>query len=751
MNWIAYDGMTFDEEQIVSGDIYEAVSLLNDALEIGTFQAELYITDETVGQKLMAFKRNAPLEYYEDNRKKGIWYIESIDRTGKFIYEIKANNAVALLEQSKHMGGIYTGQTVREIVADICTIPYIIKSNLLDLQLYGWLPAASRRENLSQVLFALGAVAKIDQSGTLRVEALWSGTIANFSEDRIFWGDKVKYESAVTEVSVLEHQYVAGTEELKLFEGTTQEKDTILFNEPMHSLTASGISILESGANYAVVSAGSGAVTGKRYTHTTREIKKHVSDADIANVIEVKNATLVSLVNSAGVAERLANYYAYVQTMENSVVYDKENAGDVSIFEHPYGGTAHGTIKSVEITLGNQKSVADTKTLIGFRPPQFQDGDYYDVREVITEDGEVIVPEGVYNMRAVIIGPGRGGWSGHKGGDTLENASKNTTDEYTDWTQTMIEEYASVGGDGGQPGEGGDGGKILVVDLEVSPNDVFKVKIGKGGIGGVFSADGSVLGSEGSATTFGEYTSDDGAASDAGYIDPVTGEIFASKGDSGIAGGKGGGGYEDGSAGGYVVGEAVTDRDGNVWQSGANPDSSDAIYDEASFYTPNEPYADELSGTVTAATNKGAGGGAAVGSNGHAGSAGSVSATSGSSSLNATVTVGPGGRGADATSPGKESRIGYGGIGGNGGGGAGGSGPGQITQRASKLYTPPNFNSKINGVLQSAGPGNGSNGGEGGDGGVILYYQKAVFAKAGAFMESKGRFFLDKSGRLVVV
>lgn len=165
VNKLVYGDLTFTDDEIQDGEVYDAVALLSDALEIGTINVGLYIRDEETGAALTAFRRNEKLLYYYRDKLRGTYYIESIQRTGKYTYEISANNAVALLEQSNHLGGIYTGQTVDELVAEICTIPYIIQSKFAGIKLYGWLPVATRRANLAQVLFAIGAHAKTDQNG----------------------------------------------------------------------------------------------------------------------------------------------------------------------------------------------------------------------------------------------------------------------------------------------------------------------------------------------------------------------------------------------------------------------------------------------------------------------------------------------------------------------------------------------------------------------------------------------------------
>ena len=420
VNKLVYGDLTFTDDEIQDGEVYDAVALLSDALEIGTINVGLYIRDEETGAALTAFRRNEKLLYYYRDKLRGTYYIESIQRTGKYTYEISANNAVALLEQSNHLGGIYTGQTVDELVAEICTIPYIIQSKFAGIKLYGWLPVATRRANLAQVLFAIGAHAKTDQNGVLRIESLWDGVSNSIPPDRIFWGDKVTYESKVTEVSVLEHQYIKGTEEATLFEGVAEEGDIIQFEEPAYDLVASGFSVQSSGANYAVLSAGTGTLTGKKYVHMTRDLRVPVLEDDVDNVIEVKEATLVSLTNSAAVAQRLAGYYQYIEALDHEVVYGGERPGDVVAFEHPYGGESKGCIKDTAITMGG-RLVASEQAVIGYVPPKFETEEVLDERVVLTGSGDYTVPEGVYTLTVVCIQAGTGaqaGFDGESGGSS---------------------------------------------------------------------------------------------------------------------------------------------------------------------------------------------------------------------------------------------------------------------------------------------------------------------------------------------
>lgn len=687
VNRLVYGELIFTDQEIQEGETYEATALLSDALEIGTFQMELYLRDENKGAALTAFRRNDKLLYYHRERLQGTYYIESVERTGKFTYTVTANNALALLDQSDHMGGIYTGQTVEELVAEICNIPYQVQTKFAKVKLYGWLPVATRRANLAQVLFAVGAQAKVDQIGTLRIEALWDGVSSAITPDRVFWGDKVRYEAQVTEVSVLEHQYIPGTEEIQLFEGTTQSGDVIQFQEPVHSLAASGFSLLEQGANYAKVSAGTGTLTGKKYVHTTRDVRQTVTPGDVANVVEVKEATLVSLVNSAAVAERLAEYYKWIEAMEATVVYDGERPGDVIAFEHPFGGASVGCVKSASITIGG-RLVAQETTAIGYRPPLFTQTEILDGRVLIDADTAWTVPDGVTSVRAVLIGGGDGGGSGasgQAGGSAGENR-------------------AGTGGKAGRyGGKAGDPGKVLETTLDVTPGEQIQVRIGAAG----------TPNGKGGDTTFGDLTSADGVPPVSGYTDPVTGETFAIKGWDGNSEGVDG---EPGTTGGVTLTVSLDGTKSNVLGQGGKRGSANG--------STTEWYA---SATYNrSGTNYYVSFHAASGLDGKDGRDGSNARTYGSSGSGGSV--GNGGSGAG----GYTVTI-------------------KVGDRLFPTGSSYLVNGITRNAADGGRGGRGGSGGYGASGCVILYYGIPKKQISGPVQDKNARRLLDRLGRRIIV
>lgn len=771
LNTVKYKGELLAEDDRISTDtpgvLGEYKELRADALEADT----LDITVLSESGTIRSFKKNDKVEYFRSGSRVGVYYLQSVTRVGPKLYTLSALSAVGLLIVRPHRGGIYTGQTVAEVVAEICgDIPVLIETVYRGIKLYGWLPIASARDSLVQVLFAIGAWLHTDENGVLRVQKLWNGTASIIGPGSVHAANiQVKYLDPVSAVSVTEHQYIAGTEDVTLFEGTAQQGDVIEFDEPAHTLTAEGFTILESGANYAVLSAGTGKLTGKSYVHNRRVVTRTVTEGAAENVEEITDATLVSLVNSSAVAQRMAAYYACREQLTVDVNPAGEHAGHVvSLWNEWDKQQTLACIASRETKIsGLLKS--RTSALVGFLPPQPESSEYFDARMLLTGSGEWTVPEGVTEIRAVLIGGGQGGESGSPGSLSTECKAINQTSEVTASTTTYRGWCPMIGGAGGNKGAGGEGGKVLTVSQVVTAGEKITYAAGRGGKGGAYSADAQTSGSGGTDTVFGSHSSATGSTTETGYYDSVSGDTYAAHGAEGVNGGAGGGGNGETNSTAYIDGGSVTDADGNTWTPGANPTSADTLSDDASA---SGVWGNiEIEGTypnrhwtcsVEAAQNKGAGGGAAVGANGDVGAynanaprAWSYRGEAGSSDnphgkAYAIAYGGVGGNGGNAVAPAKASKYGSGGAGGNGGGGAGGGGFAYGEKRVSKEYPPTDCSAGGN-KGTSGTPGLGSDGGEGGDGCIIIYYRKKKELQSGPLVTSNNLGLLDSLGRRMIV
>lgn len=731
MNQIIYSKWVFEDDDIRSAQIYRATSLIADSLEPNTLNATVRCSDSSI----LEFEQDTRLTYVHSTDLPAYFYIQDITRTGPDEYAISAMSAIGrLIHGEQHYGGIYTGQTVGQVIPEICgPVPCVVKTNLQDAQIYGWLPIASRRDNLAQILFAVGAWIRDDLDGVLHIERLWDGYTANITQAQIYQGPSMSYGAKVTQVVVTEHQYVQGGEEVTLFEGQSQQGDIITFSEPAYNLRASGFSILESNANYAKITAGNGTLIGSAYIHNTRQVSADVSQAAEPNVVTVSDATLVSLVNSSDVAQRLAQYYACLATFDGDILPGQQLDGNVVGIYDPFDRQmVQACLKSLDIKISGTLK-ATVSALVGFKPPQVDDSQTLDERIVLTGSGTYQIPAGTTLIRYVLISGAQGGHCGQKGGDVGTSPSVSWSDP------TWGDQYRGCGlADGGVGGEGGApgaGARILEGTLDISDITSIPYSCGLGGLGAAYDPD-DPDGSAGSDTELGAATTAGAQAPEAGYTDPITGEKYGGIGDQGIPGGKGAGKaaevttVDDETVRLFDPAESVTDEDGNTWSGGLTETEADAPDRVAMEMRENDG--------ARIWYSRGLGAGAAAGANG-SGPGPEASVSVRSSSIVATAASGLDGA-TPALTPKKPAQYGKGGRGGYGGGGAS-SGGLAVGSTDSSDYT----------VSITAGTGgiggNGGPGGPGGDGCIILYISRAIPQESGPLVTSDAKWFLDKYGR----
>lgn len=744
---IVYDGRTYTGTEIQNGNMRLATSLLSSSLESNTFN----VTLKSPNKNLTNFSRNAPITVFNGERQLGIFYVQDVKRTAADLYKVSATSAVGILSDGNHYGGIYTGQTAESIIGSICgSVKYDIQNKLRPIKLYGWLPIATPRDNLAQVLFAMGATLRTDLNGVLRIEELWDGLSGDIGTDRMYQGASVEYASKVTQVSLTEHQYVASGDLDELFSGTTQSGDIITFDEPVYGLTASGFTIQSQGANFAKLSAGNGTLKGRKYKHNTREIIKTVSSASEPNIKAVKDATLVSLVNSQAVSNNLVNYLKWNRTIKTSVVYQGEIPGDLISTWDPFDKTSVDVcIQEADIILSNTIK-ANEKMLVGFTPIRQEGSESYEYHVVLTGSGTWTVPEGTTSVRAVLIGAGGAGFDGSPGGDsteTWEDEEIKTTRINLTAPTTSASDSSNVSNRGaGTPGNGGAGGAAgtpgKVYEVTFSPSSGSRISYSCG-------SKGTSNGALGGATTFGSYSSNSGSTSSAGYTDIITGITYAKSGESGADGGKGGSGADGESVGGVSGGKQEPSGSATRSDSDTQRRSNISMDIDAT-----------ANFSLGAAGGGGAGGnsGNNLGTPGGDAEVGSVRLSITTGYINAFVYPNKGGTGGDGADGADASVYGCSGSGAGGGGGAGGDSSASSNVSAQyyvyniTIETRTDFaiNNNAGGAAVRKG-GAGGKGGAGADGCIILYYGVTTPVQDGQLKDKNGLMLLDKYGRRLIV
>ena len=399
------------------GTVHLAVSLLGDTLEPDTLDVVVEATGADA-MALTAFALDDPVELVHRGERLLLCYIQSVTRTGPKTYRVYATSGVGLLIRRPHRGGIYTGQTVDQVLPGIFgSIPYRCKTGLGRRQLYGWLPYckpkdSSARDNLASILYTIGGTVRADRNGVLMIVPLWDGYSSALGLDKLGDSASAAMDGQVTGISVTEHQYLESKETVDLYEGATADGYEVVFDEPVHHLEATGFAILESGANYAILGAGYGTLVGHKYTHITLAVTRDLSPGRTENIVAVEDKYLVSPMASSAVADRLANYHSHKETFSAPAVYLDELPGNRVYTAHPYDKVALGAcLTTADITLSVHLA-AQMDMLAGYVP--LADDDYYDMVELIDTD-TTWTAQADGEITVVLIGGGGGGDGGGAG------------------------------------------------------------------------------------------------------------------------------------------------------------------------------------------------------------------------------------------------------------------------------------------------------------------------------------------------
>lgn len=660
-------------ETTILADYSVSVGLLvpNDADSVTTIDGDLVYVGVNE-QILPQIPYGTEIRYYEGTQLIGLWYLENVTRVSRDTYQVNMISGLGLLDNVSHAGGIYSGTALSTVLADIIgnTFTYTVDSGISGWKVYGWLPYSTARENLHQILLAMGVNIFKNADGSPRFGVLSSANPITVPDTEVYTDGKVGYGAPATSIAVTEHQWAAFPADAeKLFDNTdgsaAADHTIVVFDDPHYNLTASGnLTVNASGVNYAELT-GVGVLTGKPYTHIQRVIRKTSGAANAKpREITVKDAYLVNGLNSLNVADRLLSYYADAHTISGKMIWGTARPGSAVVISNAFGESETAIVSKMDL-ISSATLAASFEAAANYEPGA--PGNNYTNRVLKTASGSWQKPSGVTKVRVALIGGGQGGQSGGNG-EKGQNGSQGG---------------GGAGGIGGQPGSGGN---VYVIDLELpSAALTMSATIGAGGAGGKapyetavggvnYGTSGAapVDGSAGGASTVSytvagvtkTLTSANGQPSENGYVDIINGDVVGLPGTGvGVAGGAGGGSTT--TPGSVTYG-------GTTWIGGATGDSSVA--------------------------GGGKGGGAAVGNNGGDGGD--------SGTANGLAYGGNGGKGADAIANTFSGGYGQGGNGGHGSGGGGAGGGAAST------------------LLSGSGgqAGVGGDGSVGGAGCVIFYY-----------------------------
>lgn len=304
----------FDGGEIISVSVAQQIDPLSAEITIDT--ADFNIRAQKNVEYL--FEKSQPFTILFRGDLIATTFVSEVRQTGYRRWSIKSEDYISFLESVDFPGGMYSGQDVTELIADIfatARVPYSLADDFEGMTVSGYIPYTTCRAALAQVAFAIGATVSAAYSDKVRIFKLSETATQSIPLSRIMQGQSTSDNARVTAVEVYAHSYSQGAETAQLYNADDGIGDGIevRFDEPMHSLTIASGTIVKSGANYAIINAESGCtLTGKKYIHgmvAKRKANPLVLANDLENVVTVKDATLVSAANVDTVLERCYNYY----------------------------------------------------------------------------------------------------------------------------------------------------------------------------------------------------------------------------------------------------------------------------------------------------------------------------------------------------------------------------------------------------------------------------------------------------------
>ena len=321
------------------GDELRGVKLIQEIDPIST-QISINTADFTLDSKSdmeYSFQAKQPLSVYFNGELKATTFVKKSTRKAKRLWSIQSEDYIGLLDSIPYYGGIYTNKNAVELLTDIFTVakvPYSIDDVFADATVTGHIPYTTCRNALMQVAFAIQAVVDTSNSEIIKVFALEEDVKQTIPLNRIMQGQNFTDDENVTAVEIVTHKYVKTKEPIELYGsvdeyvGKIGEEVFVKFSEPVHGLTLSGGTMIDSSANHAhfITTSDFLLLTALKYSHITEPKKKKnplILATEIENVISINDATLINSNNIDNVIEKCYNWFIKTNQTNLKIVEGK--------------------------------------------------------------------------------------------------------------------------------------------------------------------------------------------------------------------------------------------------------------------------------------------------------------------------------------------------------------------------------------------------------------------------------------------
>lgn len=353
----------FLDDELLQVDCLQEINAISETISINT----LSFTVRTRSNIPFDLQKKQRLGLYFNGDLIGNFYLKNGSRKNKSDFYMDSHDAIGVLDGNEYAGGIYTGQLVPDVIAEIFDgedFAYLVDEAYSTTQLYGYIPYTTKRNALQQIAFAVGAIVDTSNTETVSIYTQQTEVTGYFDEDNTFEGMTLEHTDIVTGIRLTVHSYQESQEIAELYNDPLNGTAEIVFSEPYYGLSVSGGTIVKSGHNYAVVNGSGGTVTltGKKYNHLTNQIVKENPDIVFnKNIKEVMDATLIHSGNAAQALDRIYAYYQRAESVVGDVLLENKVIGQVVEADTGYDGTRAGTLESIDYMFSRREIRASVK------------------------------------------------------------------------------------------------------------------------------------------------------------------------------------------------------------------------------------------------------------------------------------------------------------------------------------------------------------------------------------------------------
>lgn len=296
-----------------------------------------------------SFQEKQPLSVYFNGQLKATSFVKQSKRKSKFLWDVRSEDYIGFLDRIPFYGGIYKNKKAIDLLEEIfstANVPYTTDGTFSNDIVNGYIPYTTCREALSQVAFAIQAIIDTSNSDVVRVYKLNEIVSQKIPLDRTMQGQSFTEEEKITKVEMTEHYYAPSNKVVNAYsaqESGYGENIFVAFREPLHSLSITDGTIIESGTNYAYINAGENCIlSGLNYEHTTTirtKYNPHILAGTIEKSISITDATLISSNNIEKVLDLCYNYLTERNITRTKIVEGKHEA---YIGDNRYGISVYG-------------------------------------------------------------------------------------------------------------------------------------------------------------------------------------------------------------------------------------------------------------------------------------------------------------------------------------------------------------------------------------------------------------------------